>query len=83
MNENGELVVKDKKYSTLVSIFEPLPNKGLLDKMSQMEAKGGKVLWFGPPPLINADGETCLEKWESLFGVRYLAKEHIQFLRHV
>jgi len=71
VNENGEICIKDKKYTTLVSIFEPLPNKGVLDMMGQLVHKGGKVLWFGPPPIINAKGEECLVKWEQLFGVNY------------
>ncbi len=75
INEDGELIIMEKKYSTLVSIFEPLPNKGLLAMMEELVAKGGKALWFGPPPLINDQGETCLDEWEKLFGVKYLAPE--------
>jgi hypothetical protein len=75
VNESGEIHIKDKKYSTLVSIFEPLPNEGVLEMMSQLAQKGGKVLWFGPPPLINAKGEECLAKWEQLFGVKYKAAD--------
>lgn len=71
INENGEIQIKDKKYTTLVSIFEPLPNKGLLALMEELVQKGGKTLWFGPPPVINALGEDCLNKWEKLFGVKY------------
>ena len=71
INEKGEIRIKDKKYTTLVSIFEPLPNKGLLDMMGEMVQKGGKAIWFGPPPIINAAGEDCLDKWEKLFGVKY------------
>lgn len=75
INEQGELIVMDKKYSTLVSMFEPLPNKGLLALMEQLVDKGGKALWFGPPPLINDQGEACLAEWETLFGVKYEAPE--------
>jgi hypothetical protein len=76
INENGEIRIKDKKYTTLVSIFEPLPNKGLLDMMETLVQKGGKALWFGPPPIINAAGDECLNKWEQLFGVKYNATAH-------
>ena len=75
VNEQGELIIKDKKYTTLVALFEPLPNKGLIEMMARLSGKGGKALWFGPPPVINADGEPCLEQWEKLFGVEYLANE--------
>ena len=75
INEKGEILIMDKKYTTLVSIFEPLPNKGLLDKMGELVQKGGKAIWFGPPPIINAEGEKCLGRWEDLFGVKYSSPE--------
>ena len=75
VNAKGELVVKDKKYSTLVSLFEPLPNQGLLSLMEELVQRGGKALWFGPPPIINDQGESCLSDWEQLFGVKYTAPE--------
>ena len=75
INDSGELVIMDKKYTTLVALFEPLPNKGLLDMMKELEQSGGRVLWFGPPPVINAAGESCLGKWEQLFGVKYSSPE--------
>ena len=75
INENGEVVVKDKKYNTLVSIFEPLPNNGLLSFMKELNEKGGNTIWFGPPPVIDDKGKECLEEWESLFGVKYQAVE--------
>ena len=75
VNEKGELIVKEKKYTTLVSLFEPLPNKGLLSLMDELVKKGGTALWFGPPPIINDKGESCLSNWEQLFGVKYTAPE--------
>ncbi len=75
VDEKGELHIKDKKYTTVVALFEPLPNKGLLDKMAEMSGKGGKVIWFGPPPMINDQGEKCLNQWENLFGIKYTSAE--------
>ncbi len=75
INEKGEILIKEKKYTTLVSLFEPLPNKGLLDMMRELLNNGGNALWFGPPPIINAAGENCLDKWEMLFGVKYISSE--------
>ena len=43
--------------------------------MEELVAKGGKTLWFGPPPVINDSGEPCLARWEELFGVKYIAPE--------
>jgi hypothetical protein len=75
VSEKGEIHIKGKRYSTLVALFEPLPNKGLLDKMGEMARKGGKVIWFGPPPIINDQGENCLSQWQDLFGVKYTSSE--------
>ena len=75
VNQQGELIVKDKKYTTLVSIFEPLPNKGLLSLMEELITRGGNVLWFGPPPVINDKGESCQSTWEKMFGVKYTGPE--------
>lgn len=71
INENGKLQVKDREYSSLVTLYEPLPQAGVLDLMADLVDASGKVFWFGPPPLINGDGEACLEKWEKLFGLNY------------
>ena len=43
--------------------------------MGELVQKGGNALWFGPPPIINAAGENCLDKWENLFGVKYNSTE--------
>lgn len=75
ITENGELQIKDKKYTTLVTLFEPLPNKGVLDLMNSLTKKGGKAVWFGPVPFVNDMGESCLEKWENIFGVNYNSNE--------
>ncbi|MEN8155509.1 MAG: hypothetical protein ABFS10_01040 [Bacteroidota bacterium] len=75
VNERGEIQIMAKKYTTLVTLFEPLPNKGLLDMMGDLVQSGGNAIWFGPPPMINAAGEKCLEKWETLFGVTYSSPE--------
>ena len=71
IQENGTIKVKEKTYSTLVALFEPIPQKGILDMMSDLSQKGGKAFWFGVPPVINGDGEPCLEKWQDIFGVQY------------
>ncbi len=71
ITNDGYLKVGEKKYKTLVAIFEPLPTKGLLDMMDTFTKKGGKVIWFGPPPLINNAGENCTTQWQNLFGVNY------------
>lgn len=68
---NGILKIKDKSYGTVVVPFEPLPEKGLLDLLTQFVQYGGKVLWFGMPPLLDTEGQDCTLQWEELAGARY------------
>ena len=77
LNENGEIRIKDKKYTTLVALFEPVPQKGLLELMDKLAKNGGKTVWFGPPPIIDGDGENCLAQWQGIFGVSY-ESTHLQ-----
>jgi hypothetical protein len=75
INSNGKLQIKEKEYSSLVTLFEPLPQAGVLDMMDDLRNKGGKVFWFGPPPILNGNGKNCLEKWETIFGVNYKSEK--------
>ena len=75
INANGKLQIKDRQYNTLVTLFEPLPQVGILELMNDLRNKGGKVFWFGPPPIIDGNGNSCLEQWENIFGVDYLSKK--------
>ncbi|MEI7421518.1 MAG: hypothetical protein WCK18_05465 [Prolixibacteraceae bacterium] len=71
ITEDGYLKVRDKKYRTLVAIFEPFPAAGLLKMMNSFAEKGGKIVWCGPPPMIGGDGANCSSEWQKLFGVSY------------
>jgi len=75
INSNGKLQIKNKEYTTLVTLFEPLPQTGVLDLMNDLKNKGGKVFWFGPPPILDGDGNSCLEQWEAIFGVNYTSEK--------
>jgi len=68
---DGKIRVKDKTYSTLVAIFEPLPEKGLLDLMERFVENGGKALWISIPPLLDSEGKDCTAQWQKMFGVVY------------
>ncbi len=74
---DGKLKVKDKTYGTLVVLFEPLPEKGLLDMLAQFMKNGGRVLWFGTPPLVDSEGEDCTAQWQQLAGIRYQHDEYM------
>lgn len=71
ITEDGYLKVKEKKYRTLVALFEPLPTAGLLEMMNKFAEKGGKIVWCGPPPMIDGNGANCTAEWQKLFGVNY------------
>ena len=71
VTDDGKLRVAEKEYGTLVALFEPLPEKGLLDLMERFVEAGGKVVWMSMPPLLDKSGEDCTAQWQRLFGARY------------
>jgi hypothetical protein len=71
LNADGSIEIAGRKYSTLVTLFEVIPPPALLDMMKQMGGSGGRVIWFGPPPVLDNRGISCIEKWNALFGVTY------------
>ena len=42
---DGQVQVADKKYNTVVAVFEPLPESGLLEMMKELAENGGNVVW--------------------------------------
>ncbi len=71
LNPDGSLEVAGRKFSTLVSLFEIVPQPELLDLMSKMAHSGGRIIWFGPPPVIDGNGLPCNAQWNNLFGVDF------------
>jgi len=71
VTDEGELLIEGRTFNTIAALFEPFPDPKLLDMMEDMAARGGNVIWSGPPPLIYNTGEPCLERWKELFGVEY------------
>ena len=74
---DGKLQVAAKKYGTIAVMFEPLPEKGLLDLLEKFASAGGKVFWFSAPPLLDSEGKNCTAKWQYLFGVKYAFDEYM------
>ena len=68
---DGRMHVAEKEYGTIAVMFEPLPSKGLLDLLGEFATRGGKVIWFSAPPLLDGEGKDCRGQWQSLFGVEY------------
>jgi len=77
ITSDGYIKVGEKKYNTLVAIFEPLPAEGLLKMMGKFAENGGQVIWCGPPALINGDGKNCSSEWQKLFGVNYVYDQYM------
>ncbi len=69
--KDGEIWMANRTFKTLVATFEPFPDKALLRFMRTLIDSGGRVIWSGPPPLVDRDGEPVLHEWENLFGVDY------------
>ncbi len=71
ITSDGKICIKNKIYTTLVALFEPLPNEKLLDFMKNFASSGGKIIWFGPPPLLNEKAQNCSSEWSELFNIYY------------
>jgi hypothetical protein len=77
ITDDGYIKVGEKKYNTLVAVFEPLPSEGLLKMMQQFAGNGGNIIWCGPPPLLNGSGKNCVAEWQQLFGVNYTFDQYM------
>ncbi len=71
VTEDGEISLAGRTFTTLIAVFENLPQPGLLEMMGNLAKNGGNVIWSGPPPVIDATGENCQAEWQNLFGVNY------------
>ena len=65
----GGIDIAGRRYTTLVTLFEPFPSKQLLTMMREMAEGGGRVVWSGPPPSLDADGELIGTAWTDLAGL--------------
>lgn len=70
---DGAIEMGGRRFTTLVAQFEPLPDPALLPMMRGLAEGGGRVIWSGPPPFIDRDGEPVLDTWQDLFAVDYQA----------
>src|SRR5262249_42886655 len=67
----GAIEVAGRRFTTLVATFEPFPSPKLLERMQELAASGGRVVWSGPPPVLSSEGRPILAAWQTLFGVDY------------
>lgn len=75
--EDGQIKIADKKYKTVIAIFEPLPQAKLLEMMEEIAVKGGNAIWISTPPLLDSNGENCSNNWQKLFGINYKFDEYM------
>ncbi|MCC6491207.1 MAG: hypothetical protein IT364_27205 [Candidatus Hydrogenedentes bacterium] len=71
--QNGAIELAGRRFTTLATLFEPFPKPALLDMIRELSAQGGRVVWSGPPPVIDSDGSPVTPAWSDLFGVDYTA----------
>lgn len=69
--DSGGIIVGGRRYTTLVTLFEPFPSPDLLAMLTAFVESGGRLIWTGPPPVIGADGQPCLEQWQQISGATY------------
>ncbi len=67
--ENGKCIIKGREYSTIVALFEPFPPSELIEKLQTFVDSGGNLIWSGPPPYLDFNGEKIIEEWSEIFGV--------------
>lgn len=67
---DGAVVVRGRRYTTVVATCEPFPRPGLLEMLRALADGGGTVVWSGPAPVLGVDGAPARAAWEDLFGVR-------------
>ena len=60
-----------RRFTTLVTLFEPFPSEKLLAMMKEFVSQGGRLIWSGPPPLLTLEDDSARETWQDLFGVNY------------
>lgn len=67
--KDGALYVAGRRFTTLVAQYEPTPRREVLAMMREMAGGGGLVIWSGPPPVVDRDGNDVLSEWADLFGL--------------
>ena len=70
ISPNGRVKIKDREYSTVVVLFEPMILKTTLRKLRQLVERGGRLVWTGPPPdVYHEGGDPAVYDFMRLFGL--------------
>ncbi len=67
----GAIEMAGRRFTTLVTTFEPFPSQRLLDMVRQLVQGGGRVVWSGPPPVLTDEGGDAVAAWSAIFGAQY------------
>ena len=67
--ENGAVEVRGRRYSTICALYETIPPAGLIEFLRKFLDFGGRVIWSGPPALVDLDGTPLLDSWRAMFGI--------------
>jgi hypothetical protein len=67
--EGGEIVLKDRRYNTLVVLYEPFPSEELINFLESYAKAGGTIVWSSVPPIVGQQGTAVSAKWGELFGL--------------
>jgi hypothetical protein len=68
----GTIELGGRRFTTLVTTFEPVPSQKLLELMKKFVSEGGRLVWSGPPPVVTLEGGNALGPWSELFGADYI-----------
>ncbi|MBR5627472.1 MAG: hypothetical protein IKW74_07635, partial [Thermoguttaceae bacterium] len=69
IQDDGTVDVRGKRYSTICALFEPFPPEALLEFLETFIAKGGTVIWSGPPTQLSFEGHFVFDRWKKMFGI--------------
>lgn len=69
LTSDGQIDLLGRRYGTLAILFEPLPPTPLLPLLERFTEAGGRLIWSGPPPVFDLDGQPIHERWRKLCGL--------------
>lgn len=76
VTDDGALELAGRRFTTLAVLFEPLPPAGLIELLDRFAARGGRVVWSGPPPRLDFAAAEVGAAWRALFGVGAFEFQH-------
>jgi hypothetical protein len=72
VTDDGRIEMAGRSFRALAVLFEPFPPTELLDLMEMFVERGGELIWSGPAPRLDFQGNAVLARWQKLFGIERL-----------